>query len=62
MPNWLPEVICVVTACFARRYLEGKAIWDERYAKAVRKIAAQREQHIRWVQQDTEKLLTGMEV
>jgi len=62
MLNWPPEVICVVTACFARRYLEGKAIWGERYAKTVCKIAPQREQHVRWVQRDSEKLLAGMEM
>lgn len=59
--NWPEEMTCVITEPAARRYLEGQAIWDQKYAKAARKVAAQREKHVKEAQKDTARLVAEME-
>lgn len=59
--NWPTEMTCVITEPCARRYLEGQAIWDQKYAKAAKKVAAQREKQIQRAQKETEKLVVEME-
>ena len=59
--NWPPEMICVVTSPTAKRYLEGQAIWDERYAKAAKKVAKVREKHVREAQKEVEVQIKKVE-
>lgn len=59
--NWPAEMTCVVTEPCARRYLEGQAIWDEKYAKTAKKVKEKRERHVLKAAKDTEKLVVEME-
>lgn len=59
--NWPTEMTCVITEPCARRYLEGQAIWDQKYAKTAKKVAVQREKQIRQAQKETERLVAEME-
>lgn len=59
--NWPSEMTCVVTEPCARRYLEGQAIWDEKYAKAARKVKEKRERHVKKAEKDMEVLVKDME-
>lgn len=59
--HWPAEVTCVITEPALRRFLEGQAIWDEKYAKTTRKVATQRQKTIQHAQKDMIKLVAKME-
>lgn len=59
--NWPAEMTCVVTEPCARRYLEGQATWDEKYAKTAKKVKEKRDKHILKAAKDTERLVVEME-
>lgn len=51
--NWPPELIGVITAGAARRYLEGQKKWDRKYARAAAQVARQRDKNIQRSQKET---------
>ncbi|KAF8317651.1 alpha/beta-hydrolase [Clavulina sp. PMI_390] len=59
--HWPQELTCVITEPAARRYLEGQAIWDKKYASAARKVAERREKQVKLARKETAKLVMQME-
>lgn len=59
--NWPSEMICVVTSETAKRYLEGQAVWDERYKKSAAKVRKERERNVRAAERESERLLGRVE-